>query len=278
MSTKIKSFPLIPEEERKCIWMDTGLISYKLCDRNYQCEICPFDQAIKNEESGEGDFQESEGDLMEESLKSDPSARINGSIFYHPDHCWVKVENPEKVWIGIDELLTQLINNVKVVILPQVGSFTGQGECCAHIIQEDYILPVISPLSGSIQTVNPRLEKEPELIIDDPRGFGWLITIKPENLESELKNLLFGRKALSWYQREEKEIIARTDLMLKYNPQGVGPTMQDGGVRISCLQDVLNIVNSKQRVQILDFSITRPKNSSQRLLSKPPDKFPSSGK
>ena len=250
IGAKKKSYPLIPEEERKCIWMTTGLISYKLCDRNYRCEICPFDQAIRNEDSGEGDIQELEGD---------PSLRINGSIFYHPDHCWVKVENPEKVQIGIDDLLTQLITNIKVVILPREGSLTIQGECYAHIIQEDYILPVISPLSGSIQTVNLRLRKEPELITDDPRGEGWLITIKPENLECDLKNLLFGRKALLWYLREEKEIIARTDLMLKRNPQAVGPTMQDGGVRISRLQDMLSLVNSKERAQILDFSITRPR-------------------
>jgi glycine cleavage system H protein len=259
MGAKSKSYPLIPEEERKCIWMTTGFISYKLCDRNHQCEICPFDQAIKNEEMGEGDFQESGDDLAEGSLNAEPSARINGAIFYHPDHCWVKVENSERVRVGIDDLLTQLITQVKVVILPQAGSFSGQGECFAHIIQEDYILPVISPLSGSIQTVNPLLEKEPELIINDPRGDGWLITVKPKNLESDLKNLLFGRKALLWYQREEKEIIARTDLILKHNLQGVGPTMQDGGVRISCLRDVLNIVNAKQRTQILDFSVARPK-------------------
>ena len=264
MDAKSKSYPLIPEEEQKCIWMTTGFITYKLCDRNYQCEICPFEQAIKNEESGEGDFQEPEEDWTEGSQSSDPSVWINGSIFYHPDHCWVKVENPEKVRIGIDDLLTQLITNVKVVILPQVGSFTGEGEYCAHIIQEDYILPVISPLSGSVQTVNPRLEKEPELITNDPRGDGWLIMIKPRNLESDLRNLLFGRKALSWYRREEKEIIARTELMLKHNPESVGPTMQDGGVRIGRLQDILNIVNSKQRAEILDSSITRQKNPRDR--------------
>ncbi|TRZ75738.1 MAG: hypothetical protein D4R93_04475 [Deltaproteobacteria bacterium] len=268
MSEKSKNYPLIPEEEQKCIWMTTGFIRYKLCDRNYQCEICPFEQAIKNGERGEGDFQEPEGDSTEGSLDSDPSVWMNGSIFYHPDHCWVKVENPEKVRIGIDDLLTQLITRVQVVILPRVGSFTNGGEYCAHIIQADYILPVISPLSGSVQTVNPRLIKEPELITDDPGGDGWLITIKPNNLESDLKNLLFGRKARSWYRREEKEIIARTDLMLKHNPEAVGPTMQDGGVRIGCLQDMLNIVNSRQRAQILDSAITRPKNS-KRSLTKP---------
>ena len=225
--------------------MTTGFISYKLCDKNYQCEICPFDQAIKNEESGEGNFQESEDDWAEGSLKMDPSVRINGSIFYHPDHCWVKVDHPEKVKIGIDDLIARLITNVKVVILPRVGSFIGQGECCAHVIQEDYILPVIAPLSGTIQAVNPRLKKEPELITDDPKGEGWLAMIKPDNLESELKNLLFGRKALAWYKSEEKAIIARIDRMLKHNPQSaVGPTMQDGGVRIDCLHDLLNHVTS----------------------------------
>lgn len=75
---KIKSYPLIPEEERKCLWMTTGFISYKLCDRNYQCETCPFDQAIKNEELGDDDFQESEENGMEGSPKGDSSTPING--------------------------------------------------------------------------------------------------------------------------------------------------------------------------------------------------------
>ena len=255
MSAGNKSYPLIPEEERKCVWMTTGLISYKLCDRGYQCEVCPFDQAMKNE--GYGEAFQSEEDWAEESC--DAYARIDGSVFYHPDHCWAKVESPEKVRIGIVDLLSRLITEVKVVILPQVGSFTGQGECCAHIIREDYILPVISPLSGSIQAVNTRLKKEPWLITGDPVGEGWLMTLKPENLEGDLKNLLFGRKALFWYQREEKEIMARTDLLLRRDRQSLGPTMQDGGVRIDSLQDMLDIANPKQKIQILDFSVNKPK-------------------
>ena len=267
---KMKRYPLIPEEEKKCIWMTTGFISYKLCDRSYHCEACPLDQAIKDEEVGEDDWgrpcrkvSPSEENGMEESLKSDA---ISGSVFYHPDHCWVQVENPEKVKVGIDDLLAQLIANVKVVILPQAGSFYGQGECCAHVIQDDYILPVVAPLSGSIQTVNLRLKKEPELIISDPGGDGWLITIKPKNLESDLKTLLFGRKALLWYRREEKELIARADLLLQHGLQAVGPTMQDGGVRIDCLRDMLHSVSPRQRAQILDFEISRTQYS-KRLLS-----------
>ena len=265
MSARIKSYPVIPEEERKCVWMINGLVSYKLCDRNYDCESCPFYQAIKD---GERDFPESQGDWMAEgSLNDDPSVRINGTVFYHPDHCWVKVENSGKAKIGIDYLLGQLMSHVKIVILPQVGNVVRAGECCAHIIQEDYILPVVSPLSGSIQTVNPRLQKEPGLLNADSQEEGWLLTIRPDNLENDLKGLLFGRKALSWYQMEEKKIIAGIEMMLKRNPEAVGPTMQDGGVRIRCLRDMLHIINSKQRARILDSYIAKTKNH-ERMFSK----------
>lgn len=260
MNAKNKRYPLIPADERKCVWMTTGLISYKLCDRSFQCEFCPFDQAIKNEEGGEGDLEETGGNRTEGSPDDDPSARIEGSVFYHPDHCWVKVDSPEAVTVGIDDLLSRLMTDVKVVILPRVGSTTGQGECYAHVIQEDCIVPVISPLTGSIRAVNPRLQGEPGLLTDDPKGEGWLITIKPENLEDDLKNLLFGRKALSWYKREEKVMIARIDWLLKHNPSAVGPTMQDGGVRIGCLQDVLQIITPEQRAQLLDFVIAKSQN------------------
>jgi glycine cleavage system H protein len=257
---KNKNYPLIPEEERKCVWMTTGFISYKLCDKNYQCEICPFELAIKNEKSGEREFCEAKDDGMEGSLITDPSACINGSVFYHPEHCWVNVENPDTAKIGIDDLITKLITNVKFVILPGLGSFTGQGECCAHVIQEDYIFPVTTPLSGTVSAINPRLKKEPALISDDPMGAGWLLTIKPRNLESELNNLMFGRKALAWYKNEEKTMVRCINMMLNHTPrQAVGPTMQDGGVRVNCLTDLICYLTAKQRDQILDFFINRPR-------------------
>jgi glycine cleavage system H protein len=250
-------YPLIPEEERACVWMTTGFIAYKLCDKGHQCETCPLDQAIKNEEWGKDDFRQPEEHGMEGSPEGDPSIPIDGSVFYHPDHCWVQVKNPEEATVGIDDLLSQLITDAKVVILPQPGSFTGQGECCAHIIQDDHILPVVSPLSGSVRTVNHRLKQEPELVIADPRGEGWLMTIKPGNLESDLNRLLFGRKALAWRRREEKAIVARMEqLLLKQNPRDVGPTMQDGGVRIDRLQEMLKTMSPSQRTQVLDSTLS----------------------
>lgn len=30
-----------------CVWMSAGLVAYKLCDRNFECEGCPFDLAMR---------------------------------------------------------------------------------------------------------------------------------------------------------------------------------------------------------------------------------------
>lgn len=30
-----------------CVWMTAGVINYRLCDREFECESCPFDAAIR---------------------------------------------------------------------------------------------------------------------------------------------------------------------------------------------------------------------------------------
>jgi len=31
----------------KCVWMLADVVAYKLCDREYDCEHCPFDRALR---------------------------------------------------------------------------------------------------------------------------------------------------------------------------------------------------------------------------------------
>lgn len=30
-----------------CVWMSAGLVAFKLCDREGECESCPFDRAMR---------------------------------------------------------------------------------------------------------------------------------------------------------------------------------------------------------------------------------------
>ncbi|HEX6865334.1 MAG TPA: hypothetical protein VF414_21075 [Thermoanaerobaculia bacterium] len=31
-----------------CVWMSAGLVAFKLCDREGECEGCPFDRAMRS--------------------------------------------------------------------------------------------------------------------------------------------------------------------------------------------------------------------------------------
>lgn len=42
-----KSIKIVPPGKRKCVWMEAGVVSYKLCDNNYDCSTCSYDQAMQ---------------------------------------------------------------------------------------------------------------------------------------------------------------------------------------------------------------------------------------
>jgi glycine cleavage system H lipoate-binding protein len=44
---KAVGFKMVPGTEEKCIWMEAGVIDYKLCDNYYNCHSCAFDGAMK---------------------------------------------------------------------------------------------------------------------------------------------------------------------------------------------------------------------------------------
>lgn len=42
-----ESMKIVPPGRKKCVWMEAGVVSYKLCDNNYDCATCVYDQAMQ---------------------------------------------------------------------------------------------------------------------------------------------------------------------------------------------------------------------------------------
>lgn len=41
------SMKIVPPGKKKCVWMEAGVVSYKLCDNNYDCSTCVYDHAMQ---------------------------------------------------------------------------------------------------------------------------------------------------------------------------------------------------------------------------------------
>jgi glycine cleavage system H lipoate-binding protein len=39
---------IFPPGKKKCVWMEAGVVSYKLCDNNYDCSTCAYDHAMQS--------------------------------------------------------------------------------------------------------------------------------------------------------------------------------------------------------------------------------------
>ena len=261
------TYALVPKKELKCVWMTAGLLAYKLCKYDMQCERCPLDWELRNlsetpsldsaAPQGRKNISAKEmgpppswgkGRLEEDFLTEDRSLlKTSGSLFYHPGHTWIKVEKVDEVRIGLDYFLGKIIGKVKVVVLPLSRKRYVQGEPLCSIIQEEGILHIVSPVSGSILSINQKLINQPDLVQEDPLGDGFLLTLKPKNLQQDEKYLIFGEAALSWCNKEVQRYEA-TIISELAGQDGVGMTMQDGGIK---LRDVKQFITPERYIQLI---------------------------
>jgi glycine cleavage system H protein len=118
------------------------------------------------------------------------------NLYYHVEDAWVKVEAKEAVIVGMDDFYQKQAGDTTYVDLPFVGDQVKQGDTCGKIQSSKWVGKLVAPISGEILEVNSDLENDCRLINKDPYGAGWIMKIKPSNLDAELKNLANGQEAI----------------------------------------------------------------------------------
>jgi glycine cleavage system H protein len=117
-------------------------------------------------------------------------------IYYHDANTWAKVEQDGTVRVGMDDFYQKQSGDITYVDLPFEGDTVTQGETCGKLQSSKWVGKLITPVSGEIVEVNSELENDSRLINKDSYGSGWIMRIKPSNLEEELKNLAHGADTL----------------------------------------------------------------------------------
>ena len=240
-----KRFRLISEEDQRCVWMDLGVVSYKICDRDFDCDNCPLNQGLAGSE-----IAKRLGPQVDTAQRSDQfrlpifermaKFQTDDSRYFHPNHIWIQVDAPQRITIGIDGILAAVFGRIDKVSLPGPGAEIKRSESCCQIVQEDREFSILSPISGYVAQVNDELDEFPDkLVIDSLRG-GWLLSLKPDNLDEDLKYCRHGDAVFPWYLKELEwfdSVLARS---FKESQETIGETMYDGGEISRNLRDLLS--------------------------------------
>lgn len=114
---------------------------------------------------------------------------IPNDLKFLKSHEWARVEEGNKVTIGISDHAQELLGDLVYVELPSIGDEVQAGNACAVVESVKAASDVYAPVSGTVVAVNEALSDKPETINEDAFGEGWLFTVELSD-KTELNDLL----------------------------------------------------------------------------------------
>jgi len=120
------------------------------------------------------------------------------------NHFWLAAEDSGECYVGIDAFLADVVANVDgVTFVTQHGTHRPVVSLTVHGVE----WPVTFPNPLLIQKVNTSLRTDPQRLLADPYGSGWIFAgwALPERTKA---GLIGGHQAAAW-QREERELLGQ---------------------------------------------------------------------
>jgi glycine cleavage system H protein len=124
-------------------------------------------------------------------------------LYYSNDFEWIKIEG-DKVRMGITDYAQKQLREIVYAELPEAGTEVKQNEPYGTVESVKAVSDLVAAISGTVEEVNAEAQSKPELLNEDPYVKGWLILVKPSNLQAELANLMDFDKAVEWHKNQGK--------------------------------------------------------------------------
>ena len=119
--------------------------------------------------------------ILEYEYPEDREYLINST----PTHIWIlKEENETKCLIGLTDFFQKQIGEVDKITLKKKNSEINIGKTIGLVQAKNYSAILKSPINFIILEVNPKLDKKPKLINEDPYISSWLYKIELKSSDS----------------------------------------------------------------------------------------------
>jgi len=209
---KLRARPLT---KRPCIHHMKGRIVYRICNQEYRCGKCEFDQYFDDQYSVHTVVRPV--DVLD--IKG---FKIPQGYYFHHGHTWVKIEEGSSVRVGIDDFALRLLGPLDRIETPLMGREVQQDKAAISLVRGDKAAKVLSPISGVITSINPKLRETGSLANQDPYSDGWVMIVQSGSLRQELKNLMI--------HNETGDFMAeQVDRLYQEIEEVAGPLVTDGG-------------------------------------------------
>ena len=122
-------------------------------------------------------------------------------LYYSNDFEWIKLEG-DKVRMGITDYAQKQLREIVYAELPEAGMEVKQNEPYGTLESVKAVSDLVSAISGTVEEINSEVQSKPEILNEDPYVKGWLVMVKPVNLDSELVNLMDFNASVEWHKKQ----------------------------------------------------------------------------
>ena len=228
------SHPVVPHDAQPCVWMSAGLLTYRLCDREFDCENCSLDAALRGEPLVRAD----------RVALSEPGARVR--VFpddrrYSTGHTWVQTlgENRSGILrLGLDAFAAAIIGRASEVDWDVSGRMLERSERACQIDLDLGMLPLGAPVAGRVVRGNPALQDDPGQVVTAPYEDGWILELASRD-RTDAQELLSADVARDRMRLDLQRFRRRVALYLLSDASAVGPSLSDGGELLVGLREML---------------------------------------
>jgi glycine cleavage system H protein len=225
---------ILPDGAQPCVWMSAGLVTYKICDREFQCDRCPLDAGLR------------EGTLVGSHGEGRLTPRGNVGLFpedrrYSRGHSWLKAvgrREDGRQRFGLDAFAAAIIGHCAGVSWEVSARTVSQDEAICQIDLGLGMLSVRAPLRGVVVDGNQSLHREPGLLVTAPYEEGWILEFQVADV-AELSGLMTAEVARDKARMDLRRFRRRLAVQLFADGQAVEQGMPDGGELITDVRQML---------------------------------------
>ena len=96
---------------------------------------------------------------------------------------WLQIED-DTLTIGVTEEGLSELGDISAINLPAENDLVVADEVCGEIDTSDGPMNLYCPVDGKIVEINGAVVENPELLLEDPTGDGWLFRVEPDDPEA----------------------------------------------------------------------------------------------
>lgn len=234
------------QPELPCVWVSAGVLSYRPCDRDFECEGCPLYLALRGRSAAEsaGDSASPASTYQDDAVERYLAELGYGCALhldraYGADGLWLAGEPGDDLRVGLDDYTLRLLQPVDDVVLPRVGVWLNHGAPCAWVNRRRLQVALHAPVAGEVVAVHPGP------VVGPPRrgegvGERWWFRIKPHEPVAAAAGVYRNEALLGWYLGRVRAVRDQLAAVLN-GPEAaaVGPALADGGLPARDLETVL---------------------------------------